>query len=120
MNVWVVFDDGTIATPELTGSILEGVTRDTILTMVRDLGHEVDERRIDIDEVRKGVESGRVTEVFACGTAAVITSIGRLAWNGGEVALPGETPMAARVRETLVGIQHGRLPDEHGWLHPVP
>jgi len=120
MNVWVAFDDGTIATPELTGSILEGVTRDTILTLVRDLGHEVEERRIDIDEVRKGIESGRVTEVFACGTAAVISSIGRLAWNGGEVALPARTPMATKVRDTLVGIQHGLLPDTHGWLHPVP
>jgi branched-chain amino acid aminotransferase len=120
MNVWVVLDDGTIVTPELSGTILEGVTRDTILTLARDLGRDVEERRIDIDEVRKGIDTGRVTEVFACGTAAVVSSIGRLAWRGGEVSLPATTPVATQIRDTLVGIQHGRLPDTHGWLHPVP
>src|SRR5438309_4760720 len=103
MNVWVVLDDGTLVTPELSGSILEGVTRDTIITLLRDLGREVEERRIDIDEVRKGVDNGRVTEIFACGTAAVVSSIGRLAWRGGEVALPADTPVARQVRETLIG-----------------
>jgi len=120
MNVWVAYDDGSIATPELTGSILEGVTRDTVLTLARDAGREVEERRIDVDEIRKGIESGRITEVFACGTAAVVSSIGRLAWNGGDVTLPAETPVAQEIRNTLVGIQHGRLPDSHGWLHQVP
>jgi len=124
MNVWVVFDDGTLATPELSGSILEGVTRDTILTIAGDLGHKVEERRIDVDEVRKGIESGRVTEVFACGTAAVVSSIGRLAWRDGseakDIALPTQTPVAEQVRSSLVAIQHGRAPDPHGWLHRVP
>jgi branched-chain amino acid aminotransferase len=120
MNVCVVFDDGSLATPELSGSILEGVTRDTILTLCRSLGREVEERRIDIDEVRKGIESGRVTEVFACGTAAVVSSIGRLAWNGGEVALPADMPVAEQVRATLVAIQQGQAPDPQGWLHRVP
>src|SRR5947209_16384829 len=110
MNVWVVFDDGSMATPELSGSILEGVTRDTILTLARDLGREVEERRIDIDEVRKGIDSGRVSEIFACGTAAVVSSIGRLAWraDAGEVkhvTLPTDTPVAKLIRDTLVGIQ---------------
>jgi len=120
MNVCVVFDDGTIATPELSGSILEGVTRDTIITLLRDLGREVEERRIDIDEIRKGIESGRVLEVFACGTAAVVASIGRLAWHGGEVALPASTATADEVRSTLVAVQQGHQPDKHGWLHRVP
>jgi branched-chain amino acid aminotransferase len=119
MNVWVVLDDGTLLTPELSGSILEGVTRDTILTLTRDLGRDVEERRIDIDEIRKGVESGRVTEVFACGTAAVVSSIGRLAWRDGDVRLPADTPVAAQVRTTLVDLQQGRSPDTHGWLHRV-
>jgi len=120
MNVWVVLDDGTIVTPELSGTILEGVTRDTILTLARDLGRDVEERRIDIDEVRKGVDNGRVTEIFACGTAAVVSSIGRLAWRGGEVALPTDTPVAAEIRQNLIAVQHGQAPDRHGWLHPVP
>ncbi|MDQ1697022.1 MAG: branched-chain amino acid aminotransferase [Frankiaceae bacterium] len=120
MNIWFVLDDGTLVTPELTGSILEGVTRDTIVTLAGDLGHDVEERRIDVDEWRKGVETGRITEVFACGTAAVITSVGTLRWRGGEASLPTATPVAAAVRNALVGIQHGVAPDTHGWLHPVP
>ena len=120
MNVWVVFDDGSMATPELSGSILEGVTRDTIITLLRDLGREIEERRIDIDEVRKGIETGRVVEVFACGTAAVVSSIGRLAWRDGEAALPGATTVADEVRAALVAVQQGQAPDRHGWLHPVP
>ena len=119
MNVWVVYDDGALATPELSGSILEGVTRDTIITLLRDLGREVEERRIDIDEVRKGIESGRVVEVFACGTAAVVSSIGRLAWRDGEVALPAAA-VADEIRSTLVAVQQGQAPDRHGWLHPIP
>ncbi|HEU5034241.1 MAG TPA: branched-chain amino acid aminotransferase [Mycobacteriales bacterium] len=119
MNIWFVLDDGTLVTPELSGSILEGVTRDTIRTLAEDLGHDVEERRVDVDEWRKGADTGRITEVFACGTAAVVTSIGTLRWRGGEVTLPAQTPVAARVRETLVAIQHGQLPDRHGWLHRV-
>jgi len=121
MNAWLVLDDGSLVTPELTGSILEGVTRDTIITLLRDdLGREVEERRIDIDEVRKGIDSGRVVEVFACGTAAIVTSIGRLAWTGGEVSLPAATTVADEVRSNLVALQEGRAPDRHGWLHRVP
>jgi len=119
MNVWFVLDDGTLVTPELTGSILEGITRDTIITLAGDLGRDVEQRRVDVDEWRKGVDAGRITEVFACGTAAVITSIGALRWHGGEVTMPAATPVADTIRDTLVGIQHGRLPDPHGWLHRV-
>ena len=85
MNLWFVLDDGTVVTPELTGTILEGVTRDTMKTLAAELGHDVEERRVDIDEWRKGVDAGQITEVFACGTAAVITSVGTLRWHGGEV-----------------------------------
>jgi branched-chain amino acid aminotransferase len=120
MNIFFVLDDGTLVTPELTGSILEGVTRDTILTLAKELGHEVEERRVDVDEWRKGVETGRITETFACGTAAIVTSIGTLRWRGGEVVAEGATPVADEVRGTLVGIQTGQLPDTHGWLHRVP
>jgi branched-chain amino acid aminotransferase len=124
MNVWIVLDDGSLVTPELSGSILQGVTRDTIITLLRDLGREVEERRVDIDELRKGIESGRVVEAFACGTAAVVTSIGRLAWRGSsgaiaDLALPTQMTVAEEVRSNLVAVQEGRAPDPHGWLHPV-
>jgi branched-chain amino acid aminotransferase len=119
MNLFLVQDDGTLLTPELTGSILEGVTRDTMLTLAKELGHEVEQRRVDIDEWRKGVETGRITEAFACGTAAVVTSIGTLRWHGGEVALPDRTPVATGLRDRLIAIQHGTAPDVHGWLHRI-
>jgi branched-chain amino acid aminotransferase len=120
MNIFFVLDDGTLVTPELTGSILEGVTRDSILTLAKELGHEIEERRVDVDEWRKGIETGRITETFACGTAAVVASIGALRWHGGEATAPAATPVADEIRDTLVGIQQGRLPDSHGWMHPVP
>jgi branched-chain amino acid aminotransferase len=120
MNIFFVLDDGTLLTPETSGTILEGITRESLITLAGDLGHKVDERRIDIDEWREGLASGRITEVFACGTAAVVSSVGSLRWRGGEVTLPPATPVAEDVRSRLVGIQQGLLPDTHGWLHPVP
>lgn len=120
MNLWLVMDDGTLVTPELTGTILEGVTRDALATLARDLGHDVEERRIDIDEWRKGVDTGSITEAFACGTAAVITSVGRLKWRGGEVSMSAETPVASTLRQRLIDLQYGRSPDTYGWLHRVP
>jgi branched-chain amino acid aminotransferase len=119
MNLWAVREDGTLITPELTGSILEGVTRDAMLVIAKELGHEVEQRRVDIDEVRKGVDTGQITEVFACGTAAVIASVGTLRWRGGEVTLPRETPVASALRTALVDLQHGRRPDSYGWMHRV-
>ena len=121
MNLYFVHADGRLVTPELTGTILEGVTRSSILTLAKELGLEAEERRVDIDEWRTGVENGDITEVFACGTAAVITPVGRLVWDGGEVASPvttpsGVGPVAGKIREALVDIQYGRREDTHGWL----
>ena len=76
MNLYFVHDDGTIVTPELSGTILEGITRSSIMELGGKLGHQVEERRFTIDEWRDGVASGRITEVFACGTAAVVTPVG--------------------------------------------
>ncbi|HWC34355.1 MAG TPA: branched-chain amino acid aminotransferase [Mycobacteriales bacterium] len=119
MNLWFVQDDGTLVTPELTGTILEGGTRDALKTLAGELGHEVEERRVDIDEWRKGVDTGRITEVFACGTAAVIVPIGTLKWHSGEVTSPAETPVATKLRAALIDLQYGRTPDTHGWMHRV-
>ena len=118
MNVFLVFDDGRIVTPELSGSILEGITRSSILQLARDRGLVVEERKVSIDEWRDGVASGAITEVFACGTAAVVTPIGELKAEDfaiGDIhATPGDVTMA--LRKELTDIQYGRLPDRHGWL----
>ena len=118
MNIYFVLDDGSIVTPELTGTILEGVTRSSILQIAADLGHTVSERRVSIQEWREGAESGRIAEVFACGTAAVVTPVGRLASADGDViAGDGTTgPVTMAVRTALLDVQHGRVPDKHGWL----
>jgi branched-chain amino acid aminotransferase len=122
MNLYFVQDDGTIVTPELAGTILEGITRSSIIELCGKLGHPVQERRISIDEWREGVAGGRITEVFACGTAAVVTPVGTLRWRGGEVAQqdPDETgPVTRQVRSALVDIQYGRAEDTFGWMHRV-
>ncbi len=121
MNLCFVHDDGSIVTPELTGTILPGVTRDSILTIAADRGHKVEERRIGIDEWRDGVASGRITEVFACGTAAVITPVGLLRWRGGELPMGngGIGPVTTSLRKTLLDIQHGLADDPYGWMHDV-
>ncbi|HEX8002158.1 MAG TPA: branched-chain amino acid aminotransferase [Mycobacteriales bacterium] len=119
MNLFFVFEDGSIVTPELTGTILEGVTRDAVITLAGELGHKVEERRVDIEEWREGVASGAVTEVFACGTAAVVTPVGRLRWRGGEAGTGETGPVTRRLRDTLLDVQYGRTPDTHGWLHRV-
>ena len=118
MNVFLVLKDGTLVTPELTGSILEGVTRMSIIQLARDRGHQVQERKITIDEWREGVISGDITEAFACGTAAVVTPIAALKGRGfiagDENAPAGKLTMS--LRQELTDIQSGRLPDRHGWM----
>jgi len=119
MNVFLVYGKrNTLVTPALSGSILEGITRESILQLARDRGMTVEERKVSIDEWKQGVASGDITEVFACGTAAVITPIGQLKGEGftvGNLDAPaGEVTMS--LRKELTDIQYGRLPDRHGWL----
>ncbi|MFI7587806.1 branched-chain amino acid aminotransferase [Spongisporangium articulatum] len=121
MNIFLVHRDGKLITPELNGSILEGVTRSSILTLGKELGLDVEERRVTIDEWRDGVADGTITEVFACGTAAVVTPVGQLSWDGGSVgdssAPAGE--ITSRIRDTLVDIQFGRAADPYGWMRTL-
>ena len=119
MNIYVVASDGSVATPELTGSILEGVTRSSILRLLADRGVAVAERTITLAEVRSGLTDGSIAEVFACGTAAVITPIGRLAGTDFDLTVAdGQAgALTMSVREELTDIQYGRRPDAHGWLH---
>jgi branched-chain amino acid aminotransferase len=118
MNLYFVHDDGRIVTPE-TGTILEGITRASIIELAGKLGHQVEERRFSIDEWRDGVSSGRITEIFACGTAAVVTPVGTLKWDGGEVPAPAGTDLTMRVRQALVDVQYGRAEDTFGWMHRI-
>ncbi len=124
MNLFFVFQDGdkvTLVTPKLTGSLLPGITRDSILTLAQGFGYTVEERLFSVEEWEQGLKTGKLTEVFACGTAAVITPVGQVKFAGGEWTVHGgETgPVAMRLRETLLGIQHGELPDRYNWVHLV-
>ncbi|GAA1497708.1 branched-chain amino acid aminotransferase [Paeniglutamicibacter kerguelensis] len=118
MNVFFVMKGGKLVTPRLTGTILEGVTRSSIIQLAKDRGMDVEERTIALGEWREGIANGDIEEVFACGTAAVITPIGVLK-NGEEhigdpEAPAGEVTMALRTE--LLGIQTGVVADRHGWL----
>ena len=114
MNVVFVYKDGTIVTPQ-SPSILEGITRDSILQLAMDRGHKVEGRAVSLDEWRSGVASGDIVEVFACGTAAVVTPIGALKGKDFYDEQPIGT-LALELRKELTDIQYGRIPDKHGWL----
>ena len=117
MNLYFVRANGELVTPPTSGTILEGVTRSSILQLATELGLTAVERPISIDDWRAGIASGDIREVFACGTAAVVTPVGRLVWNGGEIGDSTAGEMTMRIRDSLVGIQYGRKPDTHNWLH---
>jgi branched-chain amino acid aminotransferase len=121
MNVYLVTADNELITPELTGSILEGVTRESILTLAGEFGLTPVERKIAIAELVDGISSGQVTELFACGTAAVITPIAMLKDEEGTYVVgSGETgETTAALRKNLLDIQYGRAADTHGWLRRV-
>ncbi|GLX02480.1 branched-chain amino acid aminotransferase [Microtetraspora sp. NBRC 16547] len=120
MNLFFVFGD-RLLTPALTGTLLPGVTRDSILAFAADLGLRAEEGRISIEEWQAGCESGEITEVFACGTAAVVTPVGFVkgvdrAWTIGD-GTPGA--VTQKIREELMGIQFGSRPDTHNWIHKI-
>lgn len=123
MNLFFVYGkgkDARVVTPRLTGTLLPGVTRDSLLTLAAELGYQVGEVKITVDEWREGCASGEITESFACGTAAVITPVGSVdsknsgTWTIGD-GQPGEITM--KLREALVNIQTGRAEDTHNWMH---
>jgi branched-chain amino acid aminotransferase len=119
MNMYFVYADGRIVTPAL-GTILEGITRGSIIELAGKMGHHVEERRISIDEWRDGVASGEIAEVFACGTAAVVTPVGSLHWDGGATPdVPEAGEVTLRIRQALVDIQYGRADDTFGWMRRI-
>ncbi len=119
MNLYFVFKDGTLVTPPTRGTILAGITRASLNKLAAEKGLKPVERPISIDEWREGVRTSTISEVFACGTAAVITPIGKLVWEGGSVGdeKVGETTLM--LRNALLDIQYGRAPDPHGWMQKI-
>jgi branched-chain amino acid aminotransferase len=125
MNLYFVLgsgDSARLVTPRLTGSLLPGITRDSLLTVAVDHGIRADEEPISVGDWRDGCASGEITEVFACGTAAVITPVGQVksrqsgAWaiSGGQTG-----PVTMQLRQALLDIQTGAAPDHHNWMHAI-
>ncbi len=113
--------DATVITPKLTGTLLPGITRDSILSVARDLGYKTEEVMLSIDDWREGVQSGEISEIFACGTAAVVSPVGQAksamgTWVTGD-GQPGAITM--QIRNHLLGIQHGTIADTHSWVQKV-
>ncbi|MFJ8577459.1 branched-chain amino acid aminotransferase [Micromonospora sp. NPDC093277] len=121
MNVFFVYDDNTLVTPPLTGTILPGITRDAVITLAAEAGRRVEERPVSIADWQADAASGRLREVFACGTAAVITPIGGVRFPDGEFLVGGGEPgrFTMALRQQLVDIQRGRAEDRHGWVQRV-
>lgn len=119
MNIFFVHADSSLRTPPLTGTILAGITRDSLLTLARDMGLDVREEPYAIDRWRADAESGALVEAFACGTAAVVTPIREVREGGGAFTIGngGEGPLTARLHAQLAAIQRGQAPDPHGWRY---
>ncbi|KAA6213799.1 branched-chain amino acid aminotransferase [Streptomyces albofaciens JCM 4342] len=120
MNLYFVYGN-KIVTPELSGSLLPGITRDSLLKIATDLGYEAAEGRISVEDWKAATEDGSLTEAFACGTAAVITPVGSVkseaaSWTVGD-GKPGEVTM--KLRKALLDLQTGATADTHGWMHPL-
>lgn len=120
MNIFFVRDGKTLVTPPL-GTILPGITRDSILQIARDEGLEAFELPYSIDDWRAEAQSGRLTEAFACGTAAVVTSIGKVVTATDEFLIGSGGPgqLSQRLKDRLTAIQRGRAPDPHNWVHRI-
>ena len=121
MNLFFLFDDGSIITPPADGTILEGITRDSVLTLARAQGLNVREERYAIEQWRADAESGRLVETFACGTAAVITPVGKVRSAKGDftIGAGGAGQMTQQIRSKLVDIQRGIVADAHGWVQRI-
>ena len=121
MNMMAVHKDGHVETPSLTGNILPGVTRRSLIQLLQDKGHDVVETMIALDQLLEDIKSGEVTEVFACGTAAIITPIGRFKSEKFDVTVAdgGSGKLTCELRDELLGIQLGEVEDPHNWMWKV-
>jgi branched-chain amino acid aminotransferase len=121
MNLYFVFEDGSLLTPPLTGTILPGITRDSLLTLAREEGLTVREERYSLDQWAQDTRSGKLVECFACGTAAVVTPVGRVEGREGSFTIGSGGPgqLTQRLKDRLVSIQRGTAPDTHGWVKMI-
>ena len=118
MNIMVVDADGTVRTPQLTGTILEGSTRSAIIRMLCDSGRNVVEDTISLEGLLSDIESGRVSEVFACGTAAVVVPLGHLKGEGFDARIEG-SEVTRQIHDRLTSIQSGHAEDPYGWMYQL-
>jgi branched-chain amino acid aminotransferase len=121
MNICFVYEGKQVVTPELSGSILPGITRDSILKLAPTMGYDVAEARLDINDVLKDIDSGKITEVFGCGTAAVISPVGELCYQDNKHIINNNQtgPVSKAIFDQLIGIQYGDIPDPFNWLIKV-
>ncbi|WP_372882572.1 branched-chain amino acid aminotransferase [Psychromonas sp.] len=121
MNICFVYENKRIVTPALSGSILPGITRDSILKLAPALGFEVSEERLDIQEILADIKSGKITEAFGCGTAAVISPVGKLCWKGTDYVINNNESgkISKQLYDELTGIQYGTREDRFGWIEKV-
>ncbi|WP_455482608.1 branched-chain amino acid aminotransferase [Bartonella sp. B35(2025)] len=122
MNVCFIMENNTLVTPELNGNILPGITRHSILELAQQIGFKIEERPYSFESLKEDVQNGHLKEAFACGTAAVITSIGRFKYKGGELVIGNEMigKITEQLRTKLVNLQKGNTEDKNGWVHSVP
>ena len=117
MNICFVYEGQQIVTPPLSDSILNGVTRDSVLKLAPDMGYEVKEEPVDVFEMLADLRAGKITEVFGCGTAAVIAPVGRFGFQGEDIIINNNKPgiVAERLFQALTDIQYGRVEDQYDW-----
>lgn len=120
MNVMFRFED-EIVTPKLTGSVLPGITRKSIIELLREKGYTVNERLFSVDELADAVKNNKLIEAWGCGTAAVVSPIGQLTYHGNDYVINGGKigDLTQELYDTLTGIQWGKIEDTHGWVYPV-
>lgn len=121
MNLFFVFDDGSMLTPPADGTILQGITRDSLIQLARAEGLTVREENYAIDQWREDAQSGRLVETFACGTAAVVTPVGSVHGREGSFTIGSGGPgqLTEKLRSRLVDIQRGTAPDPYGWVDRI-
>lgn len=119
MNIFFVID-GKVVTPEAGGTILRGITRDSVITILRDKGYVVEERPLSIDEILKKHKNGKLTEVFGTGTAAIVANVSHIGYRGTDLKLdPSKWKISQLAKDTINGLRNGTIEDTYGWIVPV-